>query len=88
MLNPPEQRRQVILSSSVLRTSAGPELNLTFHFPSSVSLLMMMVYVADTANLEKHEDIKLNQEESAVQLPQRPLGNVVKKWKMFPEDDI
>lgn len=52
---------------------------------SFFSPLTMVVYLLDTANVGKHEDIKWNQEESGVRLPQCPMGNIV---KVFLEDDI
>lgn len=62
-------------------TDFGP--NATWLFIVPISPTATAVYLADS-NLGMHEDIKLNQEESSMQLPQCPLGNIVKK----NEDDF
>lgn len=85
--NPPGQRGESTPSSSVLWKKSWtwfwPKLQLTFHCSLRHPSQDHGGLSGRRSNLGKHEDIKLNQEESAMQLPQCPLGNIVKNGKCF-----
>lgn len=85
--DPPEQHGEVMASSSLLWNTVGPDFGLN----SARLFIVLSLHISHNhgglsgrhSNLGKHEDIKLYQEESAMQLPQCLLGNMVKNGKRF-----